>query len=77
MSPSFFDFVQWASGLVLAIPLAIIAIEFLTQGRQLLGGAFLMLAIAMFLLPEYLTRRVGSPRSWITSRFGKSLGRSK
>lgn len=66
--PGLFGLVQLAGGLVLAIPLAIIGVEFLQQGRSILGIGFLAIAVAMLLLPEYIVRRIGTPRDWIRRR---------
>jgi len=67
-SPGLLALIQLASGLVFAIPLAIIGVEFLGGGQPLLGLGFLSLAAVMLVLPEYLTRKVGGPRDWIRRR---------
>lgn len=44
-----------AGSLVFAIPLGIYAIERLLGGETAVGGAFLLVAVLMVLLPKYLT----------------------
>lgn len=66
--PGLFGLIQLGSGLVFAIPLAIIGVEFLGGGRAGLGIGFLAVAAVMVVLPEYLSRRVGGPRDWVRRR---------
>ena len=66
--PGLFGMIQLGSGLVFAIPLGIIGVEFLRMGRTGFGLAFLAIAIVMVALPEYITRRVGGPRDWVLDR---------
>ncbi|ADJ16085.1 DUF7533 family protein [Halalkalicoccus jeotgali] len=66
--PGILSMIQLGSGLIFAIPLGIIGIEFLTNGRPVFGAGFLLVAAAMLLLPEYVARRVGSPREWVLGR---------
>lgn len=57
----------WLSGFALAAPVAIIAVDFLSRGRLLMGVFFLVVAAVALLLPEYIKRRLfGSA----TSRLG-------
>lgn len=44
-----------AMSLVFAIPLAIYAVERIVGGETVVGGAFLLVALLMVLLPRYLT----------------------
>lgn len=44
-----------AASLVFAIPLGIYGFERIVSGETVLGGAFLLLALLMVLLPRYLT----------------------
>ena len=44
-----------AGSLVFAIPLGIYAVERLLGGETAAGGAFLLIAVLMVLLPKYLT----------------------
>lgn len=44
-----------AASLVFAIPLGIYAFERIIGGEPVLGGAFLLVALLMVLLPRYLT----------------------
>lgn len=66
--PGLFGMIQLGSGLVFAIPLGIIGVEFLRMGRLAFGVAFVVLAAVMVVLPEYVSRRVGGPRDWIARR---------
>lgn len=63
--PGILSMVQMGSGLVFALPLGLIGFEFLTAGRTVFGVGFLFLAVTMLLLPEYVMRRIGSPRDWV------------
>lgn len=60
------------SGFVLAVPMAIVGFEFLTQGRTAFGVAFLVLALALLFLPEYLLSQIPGPREYIRSRLSRS-----
>lgn len=66
--PGIIDMIQLGSGLIFAIPLGIIGVEFLARGRPVFGAGFLLVAAAMLLLPEYVARQVGSPRDWLLGR---------
>ena len=66
--PGLFDLIQFASGLVLAIPMAIIGLERIGMGDVYFGAAFLLLSVILLFLPEYVTRRIGTPRDWIRRR---------
>ena len=58
-------------GFVLAIPMAIIGFEFLTQGRTAFGIAFLILAIALLFLPEYIVSQIPGPRTVIKNKLSR------
>ncbi|MDL5361803.1 hypothetical protein [Halalkalicoccus sp. NIPERK01] len=66
--PGIIDMIQLGSGLIFAIPLGLVGFEFLAMGRTVFGVAFLVIAAAMLLLPEYVARQVGSPREWLLGR---------
>lgn len=66
--PGLFGLIQLGSGLVFAIPLGVIGVEFLGTGRTAFGLVFLVLAAVMVALPEYVSRRVGGPRDWVRRR---------
>lgn len=72
LNPGIIDLLQWASGFVLAIPLAVIGVEFISGGRPYAGAGFILLGIALFFLPEYVARRVGGPRTWIRRWLGQT-----
>lgn len=63
--PGILSMIQMGSGLIFAIPLGLIGFEFLAMGRPVFGVGFLVIAAAMLFLPEYIVRRVGSPRDWV------------
>jgi len=50
--------VWWLSGLVLAAPLAVVGLDFLSRERPLMGAAFMAVALAALLLPEYVRWRI-------------------
>ena len=56
------------AGFVLAVPMAIIGFEFLSQGRPAFGVAFLGLAFALLFLPEYLISQIPRPREVVRDR---------
>lgn len=66
--PGLLGTISLVSGLVLAIPMAIIGLEFLGRGQRLLGVAFLGLAVAMLFLPEFVMRRLPRPWAALTAR---------
>ena len=56
------------SGLLLAIPMAIVGFEFLAQGRPVFGIVFLGLAFGLVWLPEYVLKQLPGPRAWLRDR---------
>ncbi len=60
--PGLMGTISLATGLVLALPMGIIGVEFLAQGRVGLGLVFLGLGAALLFLPEYVWNRL--PRPW-------------
>jgi hypothetical protein len=44
----------WLSGLALAAPIAVVALEYFGGGDTLVGVAFVALALVALLLPEYV-----------------------
>ena len=66
--PGVLGTVSLVSGVLLAIPMAIIGFELLVRDRPVLGVAFLGLAIAMLVLPEYVLRRLPRPRAALRAR---------
>ena len=69
--PGLLGTISIVGGLLLAIPMAIIGIEFLAQGEQLLGFVFLGLASVVLLLPEFVIRRLPKPWTRVKERFGR------
>lgn len=56
--PGLLGTLSLVSGLILAIPMAVIGVELVVRDRPFLGIAFLGLAVAMLVLPEFVLRRV-------------------
>ena len=54
MSRGIIGLVQLAAALVLATPVALLGLQFLTRGELLAGAAFLAIAAGMVLVEEYL-----------------------
>lgn len=52
---------QLAATLIFALPLGLLGVQFLLDGRRLLGGLFVVLAVAMVALEEYLTTPTDVP----------------
>ena len=69
--PGIFAMAQLGAGLVLAIPVAIVGVEFLRAGSTALGGAFLIVAALLVALPEYVSRRLPRPRKMVKKRLGR------
>jgi hypothetical protein len=47
---------QLAATLVFAIPVAMLGVDFLLRGRLLAGGGFLLIAVLMVAVEEYVTK---------------------
>lgn len=69
--PGITRMLSMVGGFVLAIPMAIIGFEFLTQGRTAFGVAFLLLALALLFLPEYLISQIPRPRTVIKRKLSR------
>lgn len=54
MSRGIIGLVQLAATLVLAIPVALLGLRFLTRGEVLVGAAFLAIAAGMVLVEKYV-----------------------
>jgi len=52
--PGILETVGLAGSLVFAIPVALFGLDSLLAGRTLFGGAFLVVAVLMVVLPRYL-----------------------
>lgn len=55
-------------GMVLAVPMAIIGFEMLAREQTMFGVGFLLLALAVLFLPEYVLRQIPSPRRMLLDR---------
>lgn len=71
--PGLVTTISIVSGIVLAFPMAFIGVQFLQQGRLVMGIAFIGLAAALLVLPEFIIRRL--PRPWTVLR--RKFSRSK
>lgn len=69
--PGLMRMISMVSGLVLAIPMAIIGFEFLAQGRTAFGIGFLFLALALLFLPEYVLSQLPRPRAALNKRIAR------
>ena len=52
---------QLAATLVFALPVGLLGVQFLLDGQRLLGGLFVVVAVAMVALEEYLTTPTDVP----------------
>lgn len=50
--------IWWLSGMVLAAPLAVVGMDYLGRQQPLMGAAFMAVALAALLLPEYVRWRI-------------------
>lgn len=69
--PGLTRMISMLSGLVLAVPMAIIGFEFMSQGRTTFGVAFLALGVALLFLPEFIMSQLPRPRAVIKKRLGR------
>lgn len=63
--------IQLAATLVFALPVGLLGIQFLIDGRTLLGGGFVAVAVLMVALQEYLTTPTDVPTSMAEKAVGK------
>jgi hypothetical protein len=54
VSRGIIELVQLAATLVLAVPVALLGLQFLTRGEVLAGGVFLAIAAGMVLVEKYV-----------------------
>ena len=66
--PGILGMASLLGGMVLAVPMAIIGFEMLARDQPIFGVGFLMLAVAMLFLPEYVLRQIPSPRRMLLDR---------
>ncbi|WP_435180219.1 DUF7533 family protein [Halorussus sp. AFM4] len=52
---------QLAATLVFALPVGLLGVQLLLDGQRLLGGLFVVVAVAMVVLEEYLTTPTDVP----------------
>ena len=72
MAMGIMDMIGLAASLVFALPLGMFGLRMLFDGRFLVGVGLLAIAIAMVVLPQYLT--VTGPRKAIANRLGRLKG---
>ncbi|WP_227355646.1 DUF7533 family protein [Haladaptatus salinisoli] len=65
------DTISLAATLVFAIPIALFGIERLLAGQTLFGGAFVVVAVLMVVLREWLTTPTDVPASAAQKVVGK------
>jgi hypothetical protein len=61
--PGIIGTIQLAATLVFALPIGLLGLQFLLDGRSLLGGGFVAVAVLMVALEEYLTTPTDVPSS--------------
>ena len=66
--PGIFGMASLFGGMVLAVPMAIIGFEMLAREQLLFGAAFLLLAVTVLFLPEYVMRQIPSPKQMLWNR---------
>jgi hypothetical protein len=65
------DTIKLAGTLVFALPVGLLGLQFLLDGRTLLGGGFVAIAVLMVALQEYLTTPTDVPTSVAEQAIGK------
>ena len=63
--------ISLAATLVFALPIGLLGLQFLLDGRTLLGGGFVAVAVLMVALQEYLTTPTDVPTSVAEKAVGK------
>jgi len=69
--PGILDTLQLAATLVFALPVGLLGVQFLLDGKTLLGGGFLGIAVLMVALEEYLTTPTDVPGAVAEKTLGK------
>lgn len=69
--PGIMGTIQLAGTLVFALPIGLLGVQFLLDGRTLLGGGFVAVAVLMVALEEYLTTPTDVPTSVAEKAVGK------
>ncbi|PSQ49788.1 hypothetical protein BRD15_02895 [Halobacteriales archaeon SW_6_65_15] len=63
--------ISLAATLVFALPVGLLGLQFLLDGRVMLGGGFVAVAVLMVALQEYLTTPTDVPTSVAERAIGK------
>ena len=63
--------IKLAGTLVFALPIGLLGLQFLWNGRTALGGGFVAVAVLMVVLQEYLTTPTDVPTSVAEKAVGK------
>ena len=69
--PGILGTLQLAATLVFALPVGLLGVQFLLDGKTLLGGGFLGIAVLMVALEEYLTTPTDVPGAVAEKTLGK------
>ncbi|WP_276300039.1 DUF7533 family protein [Halorussus lipolyticus] len=59
--PGILGTIQLAATLIFALPVGLLGVQFLLDGKTLLGGGFVVVAVMMVVLEEYLTTPTDVP----------------
>ena len=71
--PGIMGTIQLAVTLVFALPIGLLGGQMLLDGKTVVGGAFLAVAILMVVLQEYLTTPTDIPTSIAEKAVGKAV----
>ena len=69
--PGIMGTISLAATLVFALPVGLLGIQFLLDGKTLVGGGFVAVAVVMVALQEYLTTPTDVPTSVAEKAVGK------
>ncbi|MFC7081439.1 DUF7533 family protein [Halorussus caseinilyticus] len=69
--PGIIGTLQLAATLVFALPVGLLGVQFLLDGETILGGGFLVVAVMMVVLEEYLTTPTDVPGAVARKTVGK------
>ena len=69
--PGILGTLRLAATLVFALPVGLLGVQFLLDGKTLLGGGFLGIAVLMVALEEYLTTPTDVPGAVAEKTLGK------
>ncbi|WP_158058106.1 DUF7533 family protein [Halorussus halophilus] len=71
--PGIMGTIQLAATLVFALPIGLLGVQMLLDGKMLVGGAFVAVAVLMVVLEEYLTTPTDIPSSVAEKAVGKAV----